>query len=75
VAPPVIQSISVSNGVVTITWSTVAGQNYKLQYIDSPDDTNWTNLASSSIAGGSQASATDTVGDVPQRFYRVVLTP
>src|SRR5208283_5598233 len=36
VPPPVIQSISVSNGIVTITWSAVTNQNYMLQYINSP---------------------------------------
>ena len=29
---PVMQSITVSNDTVTITWSTVPGQNYRLQY-------------------------------------------
>ncbi|MGD0259379.1 MAG: hypothetical protein ABSD29_06080, partial [Verrucomicrobiota bacterium] len=75
IAPPVIQSIAVSNGVVTITWSAVTGQNYKLQYKSSLDDTDWNDFPSSSIATWSQASATDTMSGGAQRFYRVVLQP
>jgi hypothetical protein len=72
-APPVVQSISVSNGIVTITWSAVAGRSYTLDRKDGWDGTNWTEVPPAVSASGS--TATDKVADAIQRFYRVVLQP
>jgi hypothetical protein len=73
--PPVIQSISVSNGIVTITWSAVAGRNYMLERKNDWDGTNWSEVLPAASAIGPTATATDAVGDAVQRFYRVVLQP
>ena len=72
---PVIQSVTVSNSLVTIAWSAVAGQRYVVQRMDGFDPANWTEIAPASPALGPIASATDPVGDAPQRWYRVVLRP
>jgi hypothetical protein len=75
VPPPVIQSISVSNGVVTITWSAVAGSTYMLNSEDDLSGTNWNDVLPPVAATGPTATATDNIGDSPQRFYRVMLMP
>ncbi len=73
--PPVIQSISVSNGIVTITWSTMAGHSYVIERKDDPAGTNWNTVSTAKSAIGLTDTATDTIGDAVQRFYRVVLLP
>jgi hypothetical protein len=75
VPPPMIQSVSVSNGIVTITWSAVAGRTYMLESKDDPSDTNWNDVPPPVTATGPTATATDNVGDMPQQFYRIVLQP
>lgn len=73
--PPVIRAISVGTGAVTITWSSAAGNNYRLQYKNTLADTNWNDLAPDITAGGSTTTATNVVSGSAQRFYRVRLLP
>jgi len=73
--PPQIQSITVSNGIVTITWSAVAGRTYMLKSQDDPSGTNWNDVPPPVSATGPSAAATDNAGNAPQRFYRVMLMP
>ena len=40
----VIQSIAPSNGVIIITWSSVIGRSYQVQYKGDFSATNWQNL-------------------------------
>jgi hypothetical protein len=75
VAPPVIQLVTVSNGVVTITWSAVSGRNYRLQYQDGAPGTNWYDGLPATQATGSTASGTNVPGSAMPRFYRVYLMP
>jgi len=72
---PLIHPLSLSNGVVTITWSSAAGQTYRVQYKNSLSDEIWADLPIEVTATGPMASTTDTVGDQPQRFYRVWFAP
>ena len=72
---PVIEAITISNGVVTVTWTAVAGGDYKLQYRETLGGTNWSDVPPNLVATGTKASLTDTVGVAAQRFYRVALLP
>jgi hypothetical protein len=65
--------ISVSGNVVTISWTSIAGQAYRVQYKDKLNDASWTDLAPDVTASGSTASTTDTT--ISQRFYRVAVLP
>lgn len=71
---PVLQSIALTNGLITVVWSSVPGQTYRVQYDSSLVATNWTDLLPDVTATGTTASKTDAIGDVPQRFYRVLFT-
>ena len=73
VPTPVITSIRLANGVVTITWNSATGGIYRVQYINSLNGGGWTNLSPDVTATGSTASQTNAVGNAPQRYYRVLL--
>jgi hypothetical protein len=74
VPPPLIQSISITNGVATISWSAVTGHTYRLLYnIDL--DTNWIAIPPDILATNSSATATDSAVSTAVRFYRVQLLP
>jgi hypothetical protein len=72
---PVIQSISLTNGIVTIKWSAVSGQSYTLQYKTNLTDSVWSNVVPDFTASGSIAIGTNGVNNSTQRFYRVMLLP
>ena len=73
--PPVIKSLTLTNGVVTLSWSAVAGQTYQAQYSDDLTQTNWTFFSKPSVADSGVMTATDSKGPTSSlhRFYRVVL--
>jgi len=71
IPPFEITSIVVSDGVATITWNSVSNAVYRLQYADDPASTNWNEMAPVIVAPGASTTATNSVGEVIQRFYRV----
>jgi Bacterial Ig domain len=75
IVPPVFESISITNGDVTLIWSTVNGRNYRLQYSDDLTSTNWTDIAPDITASGTTASLITPGGESTQRFYRVFVLP
>ena len=72
---PEITALTQTNGTVTVTWSSVAGQSYQLQYIDDLKQPAWSFVTKSTTASGGTMNAIDS--DYPaasgQRFYRVAL--
>jgi hypothetical protein len=76
VAPaPVIQEISLSNNFVTITWTAIAGQTYRLEYRTDLIGNGWTNLPPDVTATGPTASKSDSILSSTQKFYRVFVVP
>jgi hypothetical protein len=75
VYPPSFLSMVQSNCALTLTWSTMAGQQYRLQYKPRIAATNWTYLGNLLTATGGVASAADNACVSTQRFYRVVMFP
>jgi uncharacterized repeat protein (TIGR03803 family) len=72
---PEFQAVTVTNGTLSLTWSTEAGGTYQLQYNSDLTSSNWTNLGSAVTAAGATLSGTDSVTNAPQRFYRLVISP
>lgn len=70
---PAIQSLRVTNGVAAITWSTIPGGTYRLQYTEILDSAVWHDLATNLSATSATITMTDSIADAPQRFYRVLL--
>jgi hypothetical protein len=71
---PVIQYIHLTNGVATVTWTSIPGQGYRLQYLDDLSGTNWTDQVPDILATGSTASNTNTAS-ASVRYYRIFVLP
>jgi uncharacterized repeat protein (TIGR03803 family) len=69
---PVFQSVAQVEGVLELTWSTVAGRSYQLQYKTNLAQSGWSNLGEVSTATNTTLRASDLCGPDGQRFYRVV---
>jgi hypothetical protein len=68
-----IESIQKSNGVVMITWDSVAGETYRVQYRTDVAGSGWTDLPPDVVATGPTANKTDAAAGTAQRYYRVML--
>ena len=58
----------------TLTWRTVAGISYQLQYASNLGAANWINFGAAITASNSSASLSDSFTN-SQRFYRVLALP
>jgi hypothetical protein len=70
-----ITSIQVSNHLATVTWNSIAGKTYRLQYQDTVNATAWQDVVPDIIATGGSTSATTTVGGAAQRYFRLEVLP
>jgi GH25 family lysozyme M1 (1,4-beta-N-acetylmuramidase) len=72
---PQILSIAEANGTVTLSWSSISGAVYRVQYVPDWSATSWTPLIPDITANGTNASTIDVIAGAVQRFYRVVQLP
>ena len=72
-ARPQFNSLTqLSNGDLSLSFETIPGKTYRLEYKDDLNDLNWTSLQPDVVAvGGSLAAADRPAGS--QRYYRIVL--
>jgi uncharacterized repeat protein (TIGR03803 family) len=70
---PVFYPASLGGGNFLLSWSSVAGYSYQLEYVSVLGGTNWTNLGSPIIATSGMSSSSDAMSSVSNRFYRCVL--
>ena len=75
VESPVLQPLQIANGIAQLTWNSVPGQRYRLQYKPTLAATDWTDLLPDITASDTTVLATDAVGSAPQRFYRILVLP
>jgi uncharacterized repeat protein (TIGR03803 family) len=75
VTAPVFQSVTQTNLSVRLTWSSITGQQYQLQFKFSLAAAVWNNLSNPILATNTVMTATDPINSNAQRFYRVVLIP
>ena len=73
VQPFQILSISVVDGVATISWLSIPHCSYRLQSLANLANTNWNDLAPDVLATGLVTSTTNNLGNFPQQFFRVLL--
>ncbi len=62
-----------ADGTIKLTWDSVSGVTYRLQYTASLTLPSWINLGTTITATGTTTSATDFPDSNTQRFYRVVI--
>lgn len=72
---PIIQTVEKNDPGIELTWNSVAGQAYQLQYSVSLDSTNWIDLGSAMIATNGSNRVSDSMTSNTQKFYRVALLP
>jgi len=72
---PAFQAVTLAANTLSLTWSTEAGGMYQLQCNSNLISSNWTNLGNALAATGTALSATNSITNGPQQFYRVVLLP
>jgi len=68
----VFQTITQTNGIVSLAWNIMPGTKYQLQYNTDLSSTNWLNLGSSVTASNATVSAFDSMTN-KQSFYRIML--
>ena len=72
VLPPVTV-ITHGAGGVSLTFPTITGRSYEVQYKDSLNAGPWTTLGTSFTATESTKTISDNMGALSQRFYRIVV--
>ena len=67
-----ITSLVLSNQVATLSWTSILGKNYRLQFKAELTETNWQDLSPVITATGAVTSGTNAMGTMPSGFYRVL---
>jgi hypothetical protein len=76
VAPrPTLEAVALTNNFLSLSWNSISGQVYRVQFKPNLDTTFWTNLPPDVIATNSTAAKTDTIGSATARLYRVQVLP
>jgi hypothetical protein len=75
-APPQLAQVRPDGfGNVSLSFSTLPGQTYQVEYKDNLDDPVWTPLGSPVSGNGGTLQVNDDMTGQPQRFYRLVVLP
>lgn len=74
VQPPRPQLLAKTNGVVNLTWNTLYGHLYQLQYTTNLVLGPWNNLDGPATASGPSTTIMDITPTDPHRFYRLILS-
>jgi subtilisin-like proprotein convertase family protein len=72
---PTLTTTTYSNSIVRFNWSALPGPHYQVQYRTNLTAGAWQNLGSSILGTNTTMGITDTAGDSPIRFYRVLVGP
>ena len=58
-------------GNVSISFDTIVGRSYRVEYKNNLDDLTWLPLTPNVVATGETLTVADTIGAQPHRFYRI----
>jgi uncharacterized repeat protein (TIGR03803 family) len=70
---PFFKSIVKAGSAVTLVWSSVAGQNYQLEYSTNLAQGIWNNIGSGVLATNGMMTNFDLTPSDPVRLYRVMV--
>ena len=68
---PVLQPVTLKNGSINLSWNSLPGLAYQVQYKTGVNQSGWTNLGSPILASTSTTSLSDPVGSAAH-YYRVI---
>lgn len=68
---PTITRVGHTGSTVTVSFTSVVGQSYYLEYKNHLTDLSWTSVAGPAAGTGTNLSLSDTSATVPTRFYHV----
>lgn len=72
---PLIGSVAISGGNVILTWNSIAGAHYRVQYTTTLDPPSWIDIPGDVTAIGPTATKLTPAIIDAQRFYRVQVLP
>jgi hypothetical protein len=70
---PTIQNLVSSSGSLQITWLTLSGVKYQVQFTPTLSPSSWTNVGSAITASAASTTVTESIGGSGQGYYRIVL--
>jgi hypothetical protein len=73
--PPQFQAPALVGGSLQLSWTSVSGTAYQVQYSTNLSQTNWINFGNVITADTNSTTTNDLLGSDSQRFYRVVILP
>ena len=68
-----ITSVTVANGLATVSWTATPGDTYSLQQKRNLSDPEWIDIAGPVAASGATASKVTAIGSNTQLFYRIIV--
>jgi uncharacterized repeat protein (TIGR01451 family) len=69
---PVMLRIARSGATLQLTWESIVGQSYRVEFNEGLEDNEWQPLTGTITAAGPVAMASDSTDESGQRFYRVI---
>jgi hypothetical protein len=66
-------STGISGNVLTLTWPTVPGKTYRIQFKDHLEDADWSTQGTDQVGTGAPLVLNVDLTATPQRFYRVMV--
>jgi uncharacterized repeat protein (TIGR03803 family) len=73
-APPVFKSWIQLGNTITFNWSSMAGQNYQMEYTANLNSSQWASLGGAITATNTSVTASAIASPDPETFYRVRLS-
>jgi hypothetical protein len=73
VSQPSCQNLTATNGIATLSWCSVAGLNYRVQWKADLEDPLWQDVPGDVLGAGALTSKSFSIGPGPQRFFHVVI--
>ena len=70
---PAFKAVTQANGMISLTWTTVPGLAYQVQYTGELSPTGWNNLGSPLTATTSTLTVSYSVTVAPSRYYRILV--
>ena len=68
-------NVQTANGSLVMSWLSVSGTSYQIEYNDNLNSNIWTALGSPLLGTGSILTVTNDISQSSQRFYRLRIVP